>query len=81
MYMEAGALILQSEALQMHFILANVDAGRGFFGGQKTRLATFVSRDGGQTYEAGPVLKDLIQGLTGINNIYRDAGILKGIAY
>jgi len=80
-YMSAGALKLQSESLHMHFILANVDAGRGFFGGQKTRLATYVSMDGGETYDVGPVLKDLIQGLTGINNIYRDAGILKGVAY
>ena len=80
-YMSEGMLIVLSSSLDMHFLFVNVDAGKGFFGGQKTRVATYVSRTGGEQYETGPVLSSLLQALTGVNNIYREAGILKGIAY
>lgn len=75
-----GLLMLRSDSLDMDFLFINIDSGKGFFGGQKTSIATYISRDDEQSYEAGPVLKNLIQALTGINNIYRDAGILNGIA-
>lgn len=80
-YMNEGFLILHSRMLGMHFIFANVDAGTGFFGGQKTKVASYISRDECETFEAGPILSNLINALTGVNNIYREAGILKGVAY
>jgi hypothetical protein len=79
-FLREGTIFLESASLNMHFLFANIDAGKGFFGGQKTKIATFVSRNGGVDYEAGPVLKNLLQALTGINNIYREAGMLEGIA-
>ena len=79
-YMKEGFVILHSSTLGMYFIFANVDAGKGFFGGQKTKIATYISRDDGKTFEAGPILSSLIIALTGVNNIYREAGILKGAA-
>lgn len=80
-YMKEGFLILHSRILGMHFIFANVDAGTGFFGGQKTKIASYISRDEGESYDTGPILGSLLNALTGVNNIYREAGILKGIAY
>ena len=38
-----GILMPQSRDLQTDFVFVNIDAGRGFFGGQKTQVLTFTS--------------------------------------
>jgi hypothetical protein len=79
--MEEGLLMLQSRELRVDLLFANIDAGRGFFGAQKTRIATFTSEIYKGEYFAGPVLGGIIRALVGINNMYRAAGLLKGGAF
>lgn len=38
-----GILTPQSRDLQTDFVFVNINAGRGFFGGQKTQVLTFTS--------------------------------------
>src|SRR5688500_8596572 len=38
-----GTLLLQSRDLETDFLFVNVDAGRGFFGGQKRQVLTYTS--------------------------------------
>lgn len=75
-----GFLCLQSRDLQTDILLVNVDAGKGFFGGQKFRVLTYTSDIYRGQYYAGPVLGSLLRALTGINNLYRAAALLKGPA-
>lgn len=75
-----GCLLLQSQDLETDFALINVDAGRGFFGGQKRRVLTYTSDIYRDQFSPGPVLGSLIRALVGINNLYRAAGILHGAA-
>ena len=75
-----GILMPQSRDLQTDFVFVNIDAGRGFFGGQKTQVLTFTSDIYRNQYLPGPVLRSLLHALVGINNIYRAAGLLKGSA-
>lgn len=75
-----GILTPQSRDLQTDFVFVNIDAGRGFFGGQKTQVLTFTSDIYRNQYLPGPVLRSLLRALVGINNIYRAAGLLKGTA-
>jgi hypothetical protein len=76
-----GLLPLQSRDLETDFLFVNVNAGRGIFGGQKTRIATFTSDIYRGEYFPGPVLGGIVRALVGINNLYRGAGLLKGGAY
>jgi hypothetical protein len=78
--MSKGVLVLQSEALHLDICFVKVDAGRGFFGWQKSNVLTYVSDINAKSYKAGPVLGGLLRALTGINNIYREAGLLVGVA-
>ena len=76
--MQEGIILLQSRDLQSQFAFINVDAGRGLFGGQKTRVATYTADLYRNEYLPGPVLSGLLRALIGINNIYRAEGFLKG---
>ena len=76
--MQEGLIMLQSYDLQSQFAFINVDAGRGLFGGQKTRVATYTADLYRNEYLPGPVLSGLLRALVGINNIYRAEGFLKG---
>ena len=78
--LQEGILTPRSYDLQTDFIFVNVDAGRGFFGGQKTKVLTFTSDIDRNQYFPGPVLSSLLRALVGINNLYRAAGLLKGPA-
>ena len=78
--LQEGILTPQSRDLQADFVFVNVDAGRGFFGGQKTKVLTFTSDIYRNQYFPGPVLGNLLRALVGINNLYRAAGLLKGPA-
>jgi hypothetical protein len=76
--MKEGILMLQSHDLGVQLAFISVDAGRGFFGGQKTRVATYTADLYRNEYVPGPVLSGLLRSLVGINNMYREAGLLRG---
>lgn len=78
--LQEGILTPQSRDLQTDFVFVNIDAGRGFFGGQKTKVLTFTSDIYRNQYFPGPVLGSLLRALVGINNLYRAVGLLKGPA-
>ena len=71
-----GAMSLSSSDLNCDFLFLNVDAGTGFFGGRKTQVLSYTSDRFRGEYYAGPVLKTLLHGLVGINNLYRASGFL-----
>lgn len=75
-----GFLVLRSSDLQTDILLVNVDAGKSFFGRQKSQVLTYTSDIYRDHYYAGPVLENLLRALVGINNLYRAAGFLKGPA-
>lgn len=75
-----GIFLLQSRDLKSDFLLINVDAGRGFFGGQKRRVLSYTSDIYLDHFSSGPVLESPIRVLVGINNLYRATGLLRGSA-
>ena len=66
-----GFLCIQSRTIECDILLLNVDAGRGFFGGEKRKVLTYTSDLFKNEYFAGPVLGSLLRALAGINNLYR----------
>ena len=71
-----GILCLRSRQIECDILLVNVDAGRGFFGGEKRKVLTYTSDLYKDEYFAGPVLGSLLRALVGVNNLYR-AGAMK----
>lgn len=75
-----GAILLKSQLLDRSFLLVKIDAGRGFFGAQKTHILTFIGDSYKDEFQAGPSLKSIAVALTSINNIFRGVGALHGHA-
>ena len=75
-----GAILLKSGLLERSFLLVKIDAGRGFFGAQKTHVLTFIGHSYKDEFQAGPSLKSIAVALTSINNIFRGVGALRGPA-
>lgn len=78
--LDEGYLCIQSRDLGTDMIFVHVDAGKGFFGRQKSRVSTFTSDIYRGQYYAGPVLGSLLRAMVGINNLHRAAGLLRGSA-
>lgn len=70
-----GVVCLRSRAIACDIILVNVDAGRGLFGGQKTRVLTYTSDIYRNEYYAGPALSGILRALVGVNNLYRGGNL------
>lgn len=66
-----GFIVLKSDMLDTCFLFINVNAGTGFFGGQKRKILSFIGPPSEFTFTPGPVFNKFIIALTGINNIYR----------
>lgn len=75
-----GVIVLKSLHLQRRFLFVKADAGRGFFGGQKTNVLSYLGDFVGGGYAPGPILRSLAVALTSINNAYRSSGFLRGSA-
>lgn len=75
-----GAILLRSESLERRFLFLNVDAGRGFFGKQKTHVISYIGDLYKDEFQAGPSFKSLAVATTSINNIFRGVGVLNGPA-
>lgn len=67
-------------ALNTDFLYVKLDGGRGFFGGKKAVFASYVAYCESDLFEVGPVFKSWAFALAAINNLYRNAGLLKGPA-
>ena len=74
--MNEGLVYLESRDLEVEILIVNVDAGKGFFGRQKTNVLTYTSDIYRGEFSAGPVLSGLLRALVGVNNLYRAAGHL-----
>ena len=77
--MADGILLMHSNTLDVTFLFVKVDAGKGFFGGQKSRVQSYLG-DANSLLNPGPVFSGLAMGVTSINNIYRGVGVLSGAA-
>ena len=75
-----GLMPLKSLDLLSRFLFVKVDAGRGFFGGQKVHILSYRAEYATDEYAPGPSFSALSVALTSINNIYRKQGLLKGSA-
>ena len=75
-----GLMPLKSLDLLSRFLFVKVDAGRGFFGGQKVHILCYLAEYNTDEYTPGPSFPSLSIALTSINNVYRQQGLLKGSA-
>ncbi len=66
-----GYIILSSVSLDTSFLFANIDGGKGFFGGQKTKVVSFIGPPESFSFTPGHVFNKLVRALTSINNIFR----------
>lgn len=79
--MSMGFMLLSSPVmLETDIMFAKLDGGRGFFGGQKSVYATYISPANRDDFSPGPTFKMWAMALTSINNVYRGEGFLKGAA-
>lgn len=69
-----GYIILISDFLDMCFLLLKVNGGKGLFGGQKSKVMSFIGSPSDLTFTPGQVCNKFIIALTAINNIYRANG-------
>lgn len=73
-----GFVMLVAPSLAAQFVFINADAGKGWLGRQKCNVLTYKSDLDELEYFAGPVLPSLLRAMVGVNNLYRDAGLLRG---
>jgi hypothetical protein len=62
------------------FLFLKVDAGRGFFGGQKSRIQVFLGSPHEDLWTPASPFGFLTLALTPVNNVYRYEGLLRGPA-
>lgn len=75
-----GAILLSSTTLRHRFLFLNIDAGRGFFGGQKSRVLSYIGDLYRDEFQPGPSFNNLATATSSINNLFRAEGALKGSA-
>lgn len=65
-----GFFVLQVPAMEADVLFVKVDAGRGFFGGRKQRVACYIGAYPDELMPA-PLFNSLAAALAGLNNIQR----------
>lgn len=66
-----GFIILSSNMLDTCFLFLNVNGGKGFFGGQKRKIVSFIGPPSDFVFTPGHIFDKFIIALTAINNVYR----------
>lgn len=70
-HLNEGLLILTSESLQSDFGFLKVNAGRGFFGGQKYKIQAFVGSVFQDQVMPVRIFANLVTALASVHSIYR----------
>ena len=79
-WFENGILALSCPQIESDILFAKIFDGRGLFGGEKARFMNYLGDMNADEFMVGSSHKMLVMGLTGINNIFRGNGLLKGAA-
>ena len=68
---ESGYVIISCPSLETDFAFFKLDAGRGLFGGQKSKVMSYVGTVDLDELMPGTTFKNLAMALSSINNIHR----------
>lgn len=70
-----GMIVLESPLmLSTQILYVKVDAGRGLFGGVKTKIQTFIGSLEHDEFQAGFIFDSFITALVRFNKVYEDQG-------
>lgn len=76
-----GIIIISCPQIQSDIVYAKCTNGKNLFGKEKYLFANYLGSVNHDEFEIGASHKMFLMGLTGINNIFRANGFLKGGAY
>jgi hypothetical protein len=69
-----GLIVLRAEDLETDFAFVKVSAGRGLFGGQKSRVMAYVGSIEHDELMPSTLFKNLVTALASVHGIYRSQG-------
>jgi hypothetical protein len=73
--LEGFMIFCSPNQLRTLFVFAKCDAGRGFFGGQKSVYASYIKGMEDEDWQVGPMFKSWLLAVTSMGNLYRAVGL------